>query len=381
MAYDATAVILGLNAGLRLGAAELTYDLCTAASYDTSGTAVSALLAAGASTVTCSGGRPPLQWAMMSGNAAAVRVLCAAGADVHALSEDGERGLVMSVFIALSEETPPTPERAFVEALRALADAGRDITRCVALHRAYAPLCAAAHYGAARVLACLLDAGAVPNDRTGAQASALHFAVERPLLSRREARLAVEQSLRCVRCLLRAGANTRARRFDGSLAVHSVLLVGDLRIADAIFEAEDRRGVNVDDAPPGTWAALLERERTLRAAVAEYRRTGDASLPEVLRVKTRLTISWTPPAGEADGEAALELLGNQFAVRGTDFRRGRVPQAETEAMQADIAALVPRSVDETHRCAAPGCGMLGAALKICPCKGARYCRCVAAAMR
>jgi hypothetical protein len=138
-----------------------------------------------------------------------------------------------------------------------------------------------------RAVAVLLEAGAGANDRTGVYfvTSPLHWAVASPM--QRGARVTVEQTLRCVRCLLRAGADTRFRRFDGSLAVELVLSVGDLRVADAIFEAEERLGVNVDDAPPGTWPPLLERERTLRAAVAAYRRTGDASLPEALRLTAR----------------------------------------------------------------------------------------------
>ena len=141
--YDAE--VLRWLAMRRWSATWLTSELCTAASYDRGGTAASALLAAGAEPNSVSREYPALMWAMLAGNAAVMRALCAAGADVHARYEgDGGHGGVFCIATALSDTPPFAPERDYVASLRALADAGRDITRCVAQGRAIGTLRAAA---------------------------------------------------------------------------------------------------------------------------------------------------------------------------------------------------------------------------------------------
>jgi hypothetical protein len=373
--YDAARVLRWLRATPQPSASKLAFELCNAASFDRSGAIASALLGAGADPNCVSLGKHALVWAMLGANAAVVRALCAAGADVHArCADEGEQGLVMTVFTPLSRDPPPWPEREYVEALRALSDAGRDVTRCVARQKPFSTLAAAAMFGAERVLKFLLDAGADVNDRTGNSygASALHFAVEMPLTMRGgDASVAAQQSLRCVRHLLRAGADTRLPRFDGNLAVDAVMLVGDLRVADAIFEAEERRGVSV--------ASLSEAQRELQRAVATYRRTGDASLPEALRKTRGLQVDW-PPKGSKPGDWQLldaSQMTPEMLASARVLPTRAVPHAAFAAMQAGVEAHVPRSADEGQRCAAPGCGTLGAALKMCPCRSAYYCRCAA----
>ena len=186
-------------------------------------------------------------------------------------------------------------------------------------------------------------------------------------LLERDARVAAEQSLRCVRRLLRAGADTRLRRADGALPVHAVLLVGDLRVADAIFEAEERRGTAVD-------ASQMDRkERTLRAAVAVYRRTGDASLPASLRERLcTFDLPWSG-AQLKDVQVIDSTTHAEPAVSIRTLPTRDVPGVA--ATQAGVEAHVPRSADDANCCAAPGCGALGAALKMCLCRSAYYCRC------
>ena len=175
--------------------------------------------------------------------------------------------------------------------------------------------------------------------------------------------------MRCVRRLLRAGADTRLRRADGALPVHAVLLVGDLRVADAIFEAEERRGTTCD-------ASLMDqKERTLRAAVAVYRRTGDASLPAPLRERLcTFDLPWS--AAQLKNVRVIDSSASTAAESARTIRT--LPTRDVPgvaATQAGVEAHVPRSADDANRCAAPGCGALGAALKMCPCRSAYYCRC------
>jgi hypothetical protein len=154
----------------RPSARELGEQLCSAVGYDRAGGVVRALLAAGAPANAVSEGNSALLWAMMGANAAAVRLLCAAGADTQALTEDGSRGLVMCLFGPLSPDagTPRWSEAEYVAALRALAACGRDITRCHSEGRAFAPLCLPRQV----VLAAQRDGGACGCARPGCGAGA-----------------------------------------------------------------------------------------------------------------------------------------------------------------------------------------------------------------
>ena len=205
--YDAAEVLRWL-AMRRWSATWLTSELCTAASYDRGGTAAAALLAAGADRNSVSREYPALMWAMLAGNAAVVRALCAAGADVHARYEgDGGHGVVSCIATALSNTPPSGPERDYVASLRALADAGRDITRCVAQGRATGTLRAAAMCAAERVLSLLLDAGADVNDQSDLfRTTPLYAAVEMPvrLLSATHASPRSKACAACAACCVRA---------------------------------------------------------------------------------------------------------------------------------------------------------------------------------
>jgi hypothetical protein len=364
MAYTAADVQRWVRSA-RPSARQLGEQLCTAVSIDRAGGAVRALLGAGAPANIVSKGKPALLWAMLGANAAAVRLLCAAGADTQALTEDGSRGLVMCLFGPLAPDggTPRWSEAEYVEALRALAACGRDITRCSSEGRPFSPLCTAAACGRELVIKCLLAAGADVNDTTGNcyRATPLHFAVHAPSMysgsGADEAQL-VEKSLRCVRRLLRAGADTRARRFDGGLAVSAVLCVGDLRIADAIFAAEDAsRGAEAAAAPADVPPEELERERALRAAVAEYRRTGDALVPASLRPTGLIAVGWTPQAPPAPHQVALDrelLAGGGTMEYGEAVSVTQVSQAATDggvACDARGARAAHRVRGTALRCA------------------------------
>ena len=160
LVFDKQRFLRDLRRGV-LTPAQLTRNLCFAASHDTSSDGAAALLAAGADLDASSDGHPPLMCAMKSANLAVViRLLCAAGADLHALSTNGEIGLVMSVLVRLHFPGAAT-EAAYVNVLRALSGAGRDITRC---HGPYGRPCstlrAAAATGKPKLLQLLIDAGA-----------------------------------------------------------------------------------------------------------------------------------------------------------------------------------------------------------------------------
>lgn len=381
-------LLLDLRRGARFSPATLTTNLCTSASLDKTGQVVAALLAAGADPNGVSEGRPPLMWAAISGNVAVVRALCAAGADVNACTdatfEAGEVGIVTSILHATKYDL--APEQAYVDVLRALADAGRDVTRCVANGRPVIPLHVAAAEGLAAILQYLLDSGAPVDATTGNifGAPALHIAVESPFAMKHLSPSdAVERSLLCVKRLLRAGADTRLRAVNGALPVEPVLLVGDLRAADAIFAAEERRGIVVaaDDAAAHGWPARVKEENALRAAVAAYRRTGDAAVPQALRKSIFLIPdSFLRRVHEEGWSVMPSRAGDDKDKLGQAVRHviNIEPEynEETEALQAALAAQVPReAAAAAHRCAAPGCTAVGALLKQCPCRSAYYCRC------
>jgi hypothetical protein len=257
----------------------------------------------------------------------------------------------------------------------------------------FSTLSAAAACGASKLLQLLIDAGAPLDATTGnaLRVSALHYATEYPIYETANATLSpgerVARSLRCIKKLLRAGADSRVRRFDGALAVEAVLVVGDLRIADAIFAAEEQRGVVTDDAfAARKWPEHMEWERMLRAAVAAYRVTGDATVPEGLRLKAR-TLEDDPQvqrmismSGARPGEftaCMVEDLDDPAlveSVQNVRFVEAASARPEMAARQAAVAAQAPREADATERrCAAPDCGMMGALLKACPCRSAWYC--------
>ena len=215
------------------------------------------------------------------------------------------------------------------------------------------------------------------------RATALHAAVFHPLEDSAVSSPgeAVEQSLRCVKALLRAGADTRLRRFDGMLAVEFVMLVGDLRIADAIFAAEERRGILVDDEDAERiWPENVKRERALRAAVAAYRNTGDAELPSALRLNKPLEVEVVdrPPGAGPEWRFvdSNEAIVGRAALSKAVSSAGAVTSPVLVARQTALAGLAPREADAAaRRCYAPGCATLGALLKACPCRTAWYCRC------
>jgi hypothetical protein len=65
--FDVSSSLLrDLRRGVRFSPAQLTWQLCSAASHDKSGDVVAALLAAHASPNAVSDHCPPLMWAMMS---------------------------------------------------------------------------------------------------------------------------------------------------------------------------------------------------------------------------------------------------------------------------------------------------------------------------
>jgi hypothetical protein len=92
----------------------LSEQLCRAARYDERGRAAALLVAAGAPLEMLQRGFTPLGWAVQCANAAAVRVLLDAGADVHTLSSAGT-GLVVSLLLAPSFASEPgQPARALL---------------------------------------------------------------------------------------------------------------------------------------------------------------------------------------------------------------------------------------------------------------------------
>lgn len=356
---------------------QLGHVLCKAASCDLSGTVVRAALEAGAHPDAVQHDDNPLVLAMMFANVAAVRLLCDAGADIHARTSDGQTGLVACVMYLLEQkDESATSEKEYVKALKALAAAGRDITQCVVDGRPFPMLRLAAARGYPDVVRTLLQAGA----STGYDVifgTALHEAVEGPVDAVDPTTARLERNLSCVRRLLKAGVNTRIRRHDGNVAANLVVLVGDLRAADAIFAAEGERGVIVDDDDASArekWPKAVECERLLRAAVENYRRTGDATVPEHIRQVAK--IASYKVGDDAKQAAFLATLDPSEIDENKRFITFKMLSPDDVAKrQATVGASVPRFAMDAQRCA--GCGRASAALKKCPCSLCTYyCGCV-----
>jgi hypothetical protein len=289
-----------------------------------------------------SGGR----WVQCA-NAAAVRVLLDAGADVHTLNGAGT-GLVVTLLLAPSFASEPgLPARALMPVFELLA-AKRDMLRCVMRHQPCATLPCAADTGREDCMKALLAAGADANDLTGVVQGqgALAMAVTCGF-SKVDSRgpgadaAAADRSLRLVRTLLRAGADTRHRCDLGHMPIRGCALTGDARVAEAILAHEATKGL-----PPVETCARNEEEadwlRRLRAAVDAFRRgeTGSA-LPAHLVKPLLFTVA----------------EDRSFTVTGA------------QAVQAATAAA------PVERCAAAQCAAAGrAVLKCCgACKRVKYC--------
>jgi hypothetical protein len=196
---------------------------------------------------------------------------------------------------------------------------------------------------------------------------------------------ALDASLRIVRRLLKAGADTRLRCFNDLLPLRLIAGTGDLRVADAILAEEARRGLPLVDAAASAYES--EWLTGVWAAVAAFRAGGAAVLPPALREQTmhmlpaELELSEVLDVAEGGGVTNITLSdeGAQRLVRSMRASgRAAAPGAPPAfAPQVSVTHLHDAMAQQrVLRCAGPGCGAAGAgaALKLCTgCEQVRYC--------